>query len=148
MEIADDIRKRIRENKISPGSRVGTFASLRRDYSAAKGTVDKALDVLRQEGTVVSMSGKGIFVADTAIEIEGTASRSPGDRLFTAQLKALSEEVRQLAARIDAVETSLASELGEAIAEVRAQVMNLYHSVGQAYPYEGDTASPAEKWAR
>jgi len=57
---------RIRDGKLPPGARIGTFGSLGKDYDAAKGTVDKALDVLRQEGAVVTIAGKGIFVAGDA----------------------------------------------------------------------------------
>ena len=37
---------------------IGTFGSLGKDYGAAKGTVDKALDVLRQEGAVVTIDNR------------------------------------------------------------------------------------------
>lgn len=61
MEIAQDLRRRIRQGEVSPDGRVGTFSSLEEDYGAAKNTIDKALGVLRQEGALVTIAGKGIF---------------------------------------------------------------------------------------
>jgi DNA-binding GntR family transcriptional regulator len=65
LEIAEDIRQRIRRGQVGPDGRVGTFGSLEEDYGAAKNTIDKALGVLREEGTVVTFAGKGIFVSGT-----------------------------------------------------------------------------------
>jgi DNA-binding GntR family transcriptional regulator len=141
MEIADDIRNRVRGGTLQPGSRVGTFGSLGKDYLAAKGTIDKALDVLRQEGAVVTVAGKGIFVADRAIA--GTTARSnPGDQRISEQIDALGEEIRRLARRINVAEAQagVVSELRETVAGLQAQVMNLYHSTGQEYPYEESAA--------
>jgi DNA-binding GntR family transcriptional regulator len=122
-EIAADIRDRIRKGKLLPGSRVGTFRSLGEEYDAAKGTVDKALDVLRQEGAVVTIAGKGIYVADS-VATEASSGRG-GDRRAREQIEALTEEVRGLR---------------KAVADLQAQIMNLYHSVGQPYPY-GESAT-------
>jgi GntR family transcriptional regulator len=64
VEIADAIRQRVRNGEVDEEGRVGTFGSLEADYSAAKGTIEKALGLLRDEGVVVTIAGKGIFVAD------------------------------------------------------------------------------------
>ena len=144
IEIADDIRGRIREDKLPPGSRIGTFGSLGKDYSAAKGTVDKALDVLRQEGAVVTIAGKGIFVAGDVIA-ETATSGSASDQRLSKQIAALGEELRRLAGRVEATEAHAIPELREAVAGLQAQVMNLYHSVGQPYPYEGNATEPGRK---
>jgi GntR family transcriptional regulator len=144
IEIADDIRDRLRDDKLPPGSRIGTFGSLGKDYSAAKGTVDKALDVLRQEGAVVTIAGKGIFVAGDVIA-ETATSGSPSDQRLSKQIEALGEELRRLAGRVEATEAQAIPELREAVAGLQAQVMNLYHSVGQPYPYEGNATEPGRK---
>jgi GntR family transcriptional regulator len=145
MEIAADIRNRIREGTITPGSRVGTFASLEKDYGAAKGTIDKALDVLRQEGAVVTIAGKGIFAAENAAR--GAAAHGRGDRRLSEQLEALAGEVRRLAARMEAAETQagLVSELRETVATLQAQVISLYHSTGLTYPYQDSVTEPGRK---
>ena len=146
MEVADDIRKRVREGEIKPGSRVGTFSSLGKDYGVAIGTVNKALDVLRAEGAVVTVAGKGIFAAD---RVTGgvAAPAAPADRRISGQLEAISQEVRRLATRLDAAEAQagLVSELRETVAALQAQVISLYHSTGQAYPYEETAPEPGRK---
>ena len=144
IEIADDIRDRIRDGKLPPGARIGTFGSLGKDYDAAKGTVDKALDVLRQEGAVVTIAGKGIFVAGDAIA-ETATSGGPSDQRLSKQIEALSEELRRLAGRVEAAEAQAIPELREAVAGLQAQVMNLYHSVGQPDPYEGNATEPGRE---
>jgi GntR family transcriptional regulator len=145
MEIADDIRDRIRKCQLLPGSRVGTFGSLGEEYTAAKGTVDKALDVLRQEGAVVTIAGKGIYVADNAAT-ETSPGRS-GDRRLSKQVEALTEELRNLKTRIEAAEAQAGevAEMRDAVGELQAQIMNLYHSVGQPYPYEESTPKRGRK---
>jgi GntR family transcriptional regulator len=145
MEVADDIRKRVREGVIKPGSRVGTFSSLGKDYGVAIGTVNKALDVLRQEGTVVTIAGKGIFAAETAAG--GAAAPRPGDRRLSEQLEALAGEVRRLATRMEAAETQAGfiSELRETVATLQAQVISLYHSTGLTYPYEESVTEAGRK---
>jgi DNA-binding GntR family transcriptional regulator len=106
IEIADDIRSRIRDGKLPAGARIGTFDSLGKDYSAAKGTIDKALDVLRQEGAVVTLAGMGIFVADNP----GVMAAGSG---------------QQLAGEV--------AELRERVSRLEAQVIDLYHSTGRHY---------------
>lgn len=93
-EIANDIRQGIAAGRLEPGSRVGTFGSLQHEYDAAKGTVDRALAELRQEGLVVSIAGKGIFVAESATRELGDSP--PLDDRFAA----LEERVGELEAKI------------------------------------------------
>ena len=76
VEIADDIRRRIRNGEVDDDGRIGTFGSLEGDYSAAKGTIDKALGLLRDEGVVVTIAGKGIFATGA-----GSVPKSADDRV-------------------------------------------------------------------
>jgi GntR family transcriptional regulator len=110
VEIADDIRSRIRDGRIEPGSRVGTFGSLGQDYDAAKGTIDKALGVLRREGIVVTVSGKGIFAANAG-------SAPPAGTL--------GEQVAELRA-----------ELADALGRIEGNLIELYGKTGNEYPWE------------
>ena len=93
VEIADAIRQRVRNGEVDEEGRVGTFGSLQEDYGAAKGTVDKALGLLREEGVVVTIAGKGIFAAGT-----GIASTPAGDRVA-----ALEAEVAMLREQVGAI---------------------------------------------
>lgn len=140
MEIADDIRARIRTGKLALGSRVGTFGTLGEEYDAAKGTVDKALDVLRQEGVVVTIAGKGIYVADSAVN-QASLGRG-GDRRLSQQIEALTEDLRSLRVRVEVAEGAAADFVGlrKTVAELQAQLMSLYHSTGQSYPYGESTS--------
>jgi GntR family transcriptional regulator len=95
-EIADDIRDHIRDGRLAPGARIGTFESLGVDYDAAKGTIDKALDVLRQEGIVATVAGKGIFVL-----------KSPGEPEPSPEFVRLASAMEDALRRLDKVEERL-----------------------------------------
>lgn len=100
MEIADDIRRRVRRGQLGPDGRVGTFGSLEEDYGAAKGTIEKALGVLRQEGTIVTYAGKGVFAAGSAVR---DASGTDADRIAALERRVSElerDEVRELARRV------------------------------------------------
>ncbi len=100
--------------------------------------------MLRQEGAVVTIAGKGIFVAGDAIAETATPG-GPSDQRLSKQIEALSEELRRLAGRVEAAEAQAIPELREAVAGLQAQVINLYHSVGQPYPYEGNVIEPGRE---
>lgn len=121
VEIADDIRSRVQGGKVAPGSRVGTFGSLMQDYAAAKGTIDKALGVLRQEGIVVTMSGKGIFAAESAVP----AVSGPQD------IRTLSEQVAELRTEMRALRAS-----DETLGRIEGNLVELYDKTGNEYPWE------------
>ena len=63
VQVADDLDRRIREGEWQPGHRIMSEASMVQEYGIARGTARKAVDVLRDRGLVVSISGRGHFVA-------------------------------------------------------------------------------------
>jgi GntR family transcriptional regulator len=65
-EIAESIRQRIESGELAPRARIGTLRSLSDSSGAAKGTVERAVDQLREEGLVVTVPGSGIFVTEPA----------------------------------------------------------------------------------
>jgi len=61
-QIADQLRADIQAGILEPGSRVPSERALIDDYAAARGTVRQALAVLRTEGLIEIVHGKGAFV--------------------------------------------------------------------------------------
>jgi GntR family transcriptional regulator len=61
-QLADIIRRRIRNGELPPGSLVPSEATLQQEYGIARDTVRRAMGVLRDEGLIVTAPGKGSFV--------------------------------------------------------------------------------------
>jgi DNA-binding GntR family transcriptional regulator len=60
--IADDLRTKITSGTYPAGTQLPTKAVLVELYSVAPGTLDRALDVLRDEGLTETFHGVGTFV--------------------------------------------------------------------------------------
>jgi DNA-binding GntR family transcriptional regulator len=113
--IADDLLVRIENGEYPPGARLPTKAELMERHHVALNTVERAIEELRTAGRVETVQGAGMFVRDSPPE-----SASPAEAT---------------AKRLDELESQVA-ELREGFALLQAQLMNLYHSTGQPYPYE------------
>ncbi len=96
---ADRLRLEIRAGRYKPGDRLPSSRELRGSLGIANATVRAALRVLRQEGLVYSVQGRGTYVADPAMPPDG--AHSPAATL------ALVMEVRDEVRRIGDVVTDL-----------------------------------------
>lgn len=63
-QVAAVLRDRIRGGEIPPGRRIPSLVELESEYGLARDTLRKAVQVLRDEGLVETVSGLGVFVAD------------------------------------------------------------------------------------
>ena len=123
--IAEDLLAQIGNGEYPPGSRLPTKAELMTRYQVAVNTVERAIAELRKAGVVETAQGAGMFVREPHA---GSASPSSD----TTQ-------------RLEELEAELAT-LRKEFSLLQAQVMNLYHSSGQAYPY-GESDAEAESRA-
>ena len=64
--IADDLRARIEIGEYAAGDQLPTYEQLTQRYLCSSGVARKAIDLLRQQGLVVSKQGKGVFVRERA----------------------------------------------------------------------------------
>jgi DNA-binding GntR family transcriptional regulator len=94
-------------------------------YGVAAETLRQALDVLRSEELIATQSTRGTFVLSKPRERTSGDSPSAGSAAVTERLEELTSEV---------------AALREGLSLLQAQVMNLYHSTGQPYPYGEDAA--------
>ena len=90
LEIAADIREQIRSGRLAPGDKLRTVRSLAADYSVAQGTVGAAMEVLRAEGLVDTVQGKGSVV----VAVPGEVPADPDVAKLSAELAELRETVR------------------------------------------------------
>jgi DNA-binding GntR family transcriptional regulator len=62
--IADHLTARIRAGELQPGARLPAERDLAVEYGVAYMTVRRSAQVLRDRGLIVTVFGKGTFVAD------------------------------------------------------------------------------------
>ncbi len=63
-QIAEDLRRQIESNELSPGSQLRTEIELREDYNASRNTVRDAIKWLTTRGLVETRPGQGTFVVE------------------------------------------------------------------------------------
>ena len=62
--VASKIERDVIDRDWPVGTVLGSEAALTQRYGVAKGTAEKAFGVLREEGLVVTVPGRGIYVID------------------------------------------------------------------------------------
>jgi GntR family transcriptional regulator len=62
IQLADILRARIQSGELAPRRPVPSKRSLMQEYGVAGGTIDKAIGILREEGLVRTVIGRGIYV--------------------------------------------------------------------------------------
>ena len=62
IQLAGILRERIRSGDLAPRRPVPSKRSLQQQYGVAGGTIDKAIAILREEGLVRTVIGRGIYV--------------------------------------------------------------------------------------
>ena len=61
-QLADILRKQIASGKLAPRRPIPSKKTLTQQHGIAGGTVDRAVDMLKEEGLVKTVPGRGIFV--------------------------------------------------------------------------------------
>jgi DNA-binding GntR family transcriptional regulator len=62
--VADDIANRIASGELAPGARLRSERELAEHYEVSYGSIRRAMEVLRERGLVVSVHGRGTFIAE------------------------------------------------------------------------------------
>jgi DNA-binding GntR family transcriptional regulator len=99
VQIADSIRDRILKGDLRPGDEVPSERQLAAEWSVARPTATKALDVLRREGHVAGRQGAGTYVVDLAA-FHRQASERYRRSLETGQIYLPNERARILGAEV------------------------------------------------
>jgi GntR family transcriptional regulator len=106
IQIAEDLRARIRGGDLGPGDKLPSGRQLADDYGVAAMTVQHALRMLRDDGLITTWQGRGVFVADPLPEDSAGSERdeaSPYAKLFD-RVKALDANVQRLGERLARLE--------------------------------------------
>jgi GntR family transcriptional regulator len=62
-QLADILREMITSGELEPRSLLPSESHLQQEHGVSRGTVRTAMGILRDEGLVVTISGRGTFVA-------------------------------------------------------------------------------------
>jgi GntR family transcriptional regulator len=63
-QLAAILRERIEVGKLQPGERLPSELALQQTYDLARGTVRRAVELLRSEGLVFTVPTRGTYVAE------------------------------------------------------------------------------------
>lgn len=143
-QLADRIRQRIADGTLRPGQAVPSEARLVAEFKVARITARKAVQVLRDEGLIHTVQGRGSYVGPL-----GTPLAAPETK--AAQIAAeLADEIRsgRYAGEIPLPsETTLCQRYGVAKGTIRAAVA-LLREQGWAYtvPQRGTYATAPDRW--
>jgi GntR family transcriptional regulator len=61
VQLADILRRMIEAGELGPNGALPSIPYLRQEHDIAEGTVKKAIRVLKDEGLVITVPGKGTF---------------------------------------------------------------------------------------
>ncbi|MGW4894583.1 winged helix-turn-helix domain-containing protein [Kitasatospora sp. NPDC004240] len=110
--IADQLRREIKAGAPAPGTRLPSARQLQQRFEVASSTVQGALAVLKREGLVYSVQGRGSYVSHTAATTEASLSahssgplpRRTASTITDDELSQLYERLAELESRVAAIE--------------------------------------------
>ncbi len=92
-QIVDDLRNRIREGDLKPGSQLPSMAELMRQYEVSQTVVKRAVAELKSAGDVYGHQGKAVYVQDipraSRIRRIPRGGQSSGGSTFAAEMASL-----------------------------------------------------------
>ncbi|MGX1757839.1 winged helix-turn-helix domain-containing protein [Streptomyces lydicus] len=102
LQIADEIKRQIRNEELAPGDRLPSEAKLMQDHDVSRTVARQAISRLREDGYAISHQGKGSFAA---MPSEGATKRQGSEyEQITQHLDQVLHDVRDLARRMDDLE--------------------------------------------
>jgi GntR family transcriptional regulator len=70
-QLAAVLREMIQSGELQPRDPVPSESHLQQEHGVSRGTVRRALDILREEGLVVTIAGRGTFVKPQSLANDG-----------------------------------------------------------------------------
>jgi len=95
VRVADDVRLKIETCQWPPGHRLPTYDELAVMYGCSLAVVRKAVDLLKQEGLIVTAQGSGTFVRQRAVARRHGIERYARSRWSTGQAVLVAEAQAQ-----------------------------------------------------
>lgn len=118
-QVANGIRRKIISGEYAVGDPIPSTTELRKQYGASQTAVRQAVSQLKATGVLIGRPGKGVYVKASPDEAAA----------WQADLKALSEQVTELARRVEGYD-----DLREIVGSIQANLVDLYGKTGHTYP--------------
>jgi len=99
LQLADHLRAQIEAGEYTAGDKLPTVDELSTQWELATGTVQRALDALRQDGLISGIQGKGTFVR---FDYQSSIDKPAGD--LPEQVAHLTKELRNVKDRLTRLE--------------------------------------------
>ncbi|MFJ3122560.1 GntR family transcriptional regulator [Streptomyces sp. NPDC086993] len=106
---ADALRKQIQDGRLAPGAKLPSARDLQAQYGIANSTAQNALRVLKEEGLIYSVQGRGVFVRQLSPRDQFLKRYNEGLEEMAAQRRADEEAVRLSGKSDDEVAAELAA---------------------------------------
>jgi len=150
-QIAAELREAIYSRELSPGDKLPSERELLARYGTAQGTVRQALEVLKREGLLVSVQGRGVFVRrQPLIYRHGSTrylrdQRPPASRPFQAETEREGQHADQQVLSVERVEPPADIALRLSIPEGHTALIRRHLLLAEATPVAvADTYFPVE----
>ncbi|MFD5702153.1 GntR family transcriptional regulator [Streptomyces lasiicapitis] len=104
IQAAEAIRRDITEGRLKPGDKLPSARALQDGYGVASSTVQNALRLLKSEGLIYSVQGRGSYVRQDAAGAEQAAPQRPGPDA-SDEYKQLAGQVQDLTRQVDQLTT-------------------------------------------
>ncbi|WP_316741020.1 GntR family transcriptional regulator [Streptomyces sp. MK7] len=115
VQTADALRKQIQDGQLAPGTKLPSARDLQAQFGIANSTAQNALRVLKEEGLIYSVQGRGVFVRQLGPRDQFLKRYNESLEQATAQRRADEEAVRlsgktddEVAAELEAAEERFA----------------------------------------
>lgn len=149
--LMDQIRSKITSGEYPVGGMIPSTAELKEMTGMSIPVVRRAVGQLEADGILEGHPGKGVYVKAMPADVDGERRDI---KALSKQITELQNEIRDLSERTRSTPAAdkrleeLASEvaaLRKGLSLLQAQVMNLYQSTGQQYPYEDGIFEPGRQ---
>jgi DNA-binding GntR family transcriptional regulator len=109
VQTADALRKEIQNGRLAPGAKLPSARELQEQYGIANSTAQNALRLLKDEGLIYSVQGRGVFVRQLSPRDQFLKDYNEGLEEMAAQRRADEEAVRLSGNTDDEVAAELAA---------------------------------------
>lgn len=111
LQIARILGDDIESGALQPGDQLPSTAELSEEFKVSPNVVKSAVSILRTQGLVVGMQGKGVFVTNPD---ERPQPPEPAGDELVAELRRMRQTVAELGERIAAIEAAVFGETPQA----------------------------------
>lgn len=143
-KVADDLRSQIASGVLQVGDQIPSTAELGLRYDVSATAVRNAVSLLREQGLLEGIPGKGVFVAATPSEME---QRKLSLQFVHEEVSGLRDALAALGERVETAQpaevTAQLDALTTAVGQLQADLRLLYDRLGQPYPQ--NESAPKQK---